>query len=156
MRRDGEGTVIRLERGDVVWGIDPFKSNAPDPGGPRGSEGPNGPLVRPWLVISTDAVPFHPEQYLCVTLTTRAWHDDAVPIPKSNWEVGGAPGATSVLPWSVSAIKHQFLDTTGECGGMDESPPDDPPPGFQGSIATEVVDRVTRQLVAYLEGTLVT
>lgn len=63
---DGETQPV-YERGDIVYGADPFKGD--DAG-------------RPWLVISNHADrPFHGEQYLVVTLTTKSWLDGLVEIP---------------------------------------------------------------------------
>lgn len=152
MIRDAEEGIARFERGDVVWGIDPFKR---DSDGNEDDDGTGGLVPRPWLVISTQSVPFHPEQYLCLTLTTRTWHDEAIPIPRSGWVVGGAPESTSVLPWSVAAIKHDLLDTTGELvARLDISAVDEPQNGFQGRLEHDLVDAVTRRLIGYLEGTL--
>ena len=51
----GEGTPI-FERGDVVYGDDPFK----------GEED-----ARPWLILSNhEGRPFYGEQYIAVTLTS--------------------------------------------------------------------------------------
>jgi hypothetical protein len=50
-----------FERGDVVFGADPFK---------RAEAG------RPWLVLSNhEGRAFHGEQYIAVTLTTKSWMD---------------------------------------------------------------------------------
>ncbi len=47
-----------FERGDVVYGDDPFKTDE---------------AARPWLVVSNhEGRPFHGEQYLALTLTTRS------------------------------------------------------------------------------------
>lgn len=64
--------------------------------------------------MSTHAVPYHPEQYLCFTLTTKTWYESAIPLTQDCWVEGGSPANTSIMPWSISAIKHDYLDTTGE------------------------------------------
>jgi len=93
MRRDADGEIVAFERGDVVWGVDPFKQDSHGT-----TESPDGGVApRPWLVISTEAVPFHPEQYLCLTLTTRTWHEDAIPLAADDWVAGGAPAESSIL-----------------------------------------------------------
>lgn len=155
MIRDADGNIIRFERGDVVWGIDPFKRDSESNEVDDRSTGSGRITPRPWLVISTESVPFHPEQYLCLTLTTRTWHDEAIPVSSSNWVVGGAPEATSVMPWAVAAIKHDLLDTTGELVDLLDTPTDaDPENGFQGRLERDFVDEVSRRLIGYLEGTL--
>lgn len=156
MRRDSDGEIGVFERGDVVWGIDPFKQ---DPSAESGSElGVLSP--RPWLVISDEDVPFHPEQYLCVTLTTRTWHDESIPLTTSDWLDGGSPTAAAILPWSVSAIKHEYLDTTGSLVARlasitdDASTDRDSTNGYQGRLDSGVVDAVTRTLTSYLAATM--
>lgn len=154
MIRDSDGTITSFDRGDVVWGIDPFKreeSTAPDtsPSAP-----PAGVTPRPWLVLSTDSVPFHPAQYRCATLTSRTWHDDAMPIDTADWDTGRAPTSVSVLPWSVATIKHEFFDTTGELvGRRSTSSIADARDGFQGHLSAAVVDTVVNRLIGYLSQT---
>ena len=61
----GPNTVC--EPGDVVYRENPFK----------GTE-----AARPWLVISNhEGRPFHGDQYVTLTLTTRTWHDGLLAIP---------------------------------------------------------------------------
>lgn len=153
MRRDGDGSVAEFERGDVVWGIDPFKQDSAV--GDERADRSSGVAPRPWLVVSTEAVPFHPEQYLCVTLTTRTWHDESVPIPEDGWIDGGAPEGTAVMPWTVTAVKHEYLDTTGELVDRLDSPDDEVTgDGYQGRLRPDIVDTVTETLVAYLGASL--
>lgn len=154
MKRDDGGDIVAFERGDVVWGIDPFKQDPFSDDQPQGDD--DGVAPRPWLVISTEAVPFHPEQYLCVTLTTRTWHEDSIPLTETSWEEGGAPEETSIMPWSVSAIQHEFLDTTGELMVRLGAIPDDeiPENGYQGQLKPDLVNAVTRQLIEYLDDSL--
>lgn len=46
-----------FERGDVVYGVDPFETDA---------------SARPWLILSNhEGRPFHGDQYIALTLTTR-------------------------------------------------------------------------------------
>lgn len=148
MKRDGD-EIVAFDRGDVVWGIDPFKSN----------DGGSGIVPRPWVVISDESVPFHPEQYRCVTLTSRTWHERSIPIDDDDWLEGGAPETSAILPWSVSAIKHDLLDTTGELVAAIDGGPSDGikrSDGYQGCLKRSVLDDATNHLVGYLEGTLET
>ena len=153
MIRDAEGTIVEYERGDVAWGIDPFKKDST-----AGDDEPGDSVVpRPWRVISTESVPFHPEQYRCVTVTTRSCHDDAVPLTDESWEEGGAPEETSLMPLAAAAIKHDYLDTTGELNARLADPLDDSlTNGFQGRLTADVVDRVTSHLVGYLQNSMST
>jgi hypothetical protein len=66
------------ERGDIVLGEDPFNS---------------GEAGRPWVVVSNhEGRPFHGEQYIALTLTTKSWLDGLVEIPEDAWLRGGTPG----------------------------------------------------------------
>ena len=54
-----EEPIPVFERGDVVYGADPFKSTG---------------AGRPWLVLSnSEGHPFHGEQYIALTLTSKSW-----------------------------------------------------------------------------------
>lgn len=155
MKRDDEGAIVAFDRGDVVWGIDPFKQEQGDDDDQLTGE-TDGVAPRPWLVSSTDAVPFHPEQYLCLTLTTRTWHDDSIPVATADWKEGGAPKDTSIMPWSIAAIQHEFLDTTGELVEQLNDIPDDEVPdnGYQGQLKPSIVNKATRRLIDYLDESL--
>jgi mRNA interferase MazF len=59
-----------FERGDVVFGADPFKGDE---------------AARPWLILSNfEGRPFHGDQYMALTLTTKSWMDGLVEIPKES------------------------------------------------------------------------
>lgn len=141
------------ERGDVVWGVDPFRST--NGSGDDSSGSGSLPTPRPWLVLSDDTTPFHPEQYLCLTLSSRTWYDESISIADDHWLRGGVPVSSVILPWSVAAIQHDHLDTTGELVGQLHSldDPDSRTDGYQGRLAPEIVDAATRQLRAYLTAT---
>lgn len=85
-----------FERGDVVYGDDPFK----------GTED-----ARPWLVLSNhEGRPFYGEQYIPVTLTTKSWMDGLLNIPAESWLRGGTPDKSRVVPWGVQSIGHEDID----------------------------------------------
>lgn len=106
------------EPGDVVYGDDPFK----------GSED-----ARPWLVISNhEGQPFHGEQYIALTLTTKSWHERFVEIADSDWVRGGTPEQSRIVPWGVQSLGSHDIDY------------------WQGTLAEEVVDRAIRSFVDYL------
>jgi hypothetical protein len=111
---------------------------------------------RPWLIIGDESVPFYPDQYLCMTLTTRTWHEESIPISDASWEEGGAPKETYIMPWSVSAIQHKFLDTAGELmTRLDVVPEDEVPEnGYQGRLEPDIVNTATRSLIEYLDVSL--
>lgn len=85
-----------FERGDVVYGADPFK----------GEED-----ARPWLILSNhEGRPFHGEQYIAVTLTTKSWLDGLIAIPEKSWLRGGTPEESRVVTWGVQSIDHEDID----------------------------------------------
>lgn len=73
------------ERGDVVWAADPFRES--DAG-------------RPWLVVGGSATPFHGDQFICVAITSRGYHEEAVSLQNA-----GLPQESYAMPWSVSTIE---------------------------------------------------
>jgi len=73
-----------FERGDVVYGADPFKSEGD---------------ARPWLIFSNhEGRPFHGEQYISVTLTTKSWMDGLIDISEESWLRGGTPDESRIVP----------------------------------------------------------
>jgi mRNA-degrading endonuclease toxin of MazEF toxin-antitoxin module len=111
---------MSYDRGDVVWGPDPFKS---------------GEAPRPWLVLNNDTHPFGDEESMTVTLTTTA-HDGAVAIDDSDWIGGGMPRQSYASPWVVASPKHasgvrrqgrlteSFVQTVVDALGSYLAPPD--------------------------------
>lgn len=112
------GETPIFERGDVVYGDDPFK----------GGEG-----ARPWLGISNhDGRPFHGEQYIVVTRTTKSWLDGLIEIPAERWCRGGTPDESRIAPWGVQSIGHEDIEF------------------WQGRLDSELVEQVVAALVAEL------
>jgi len=92
---DEEATPI-FERGDVVYGDDPFK----------GEED-----ARPWLVLSNhEGRPFYGEQYVVLTLTSNAWMDGLMDIPEGGWLRGGTPNKSRISPWGVQSTDHEDIE----------------------------------------------
>jgi len=83
------------DRGDVVFGHDPFNDRA---------------TPRPWLVLSDEYHPFYGEQYVAVTLTSKSYHDGFVPIDDADWIRGGTPAESAVVPWGLASPDHDDLD----------------------------------------------
>lgn len=106
------------ERGDVVVATDPFRDDE--------SAG------RPFLVVSTDETPFHGEQYIAFALTTRTWHDERIPLEGAHWMDGGGPESSSIMPWSVNAVRTEWVNYR------------------QGTLHEDVVDRAAERVVTYL------
>ena len=67
---------MKYDRGDVVFGADPFD---------------NDKDARPWLIISDDSHPFYGEQYVSLTLTSKMWYDDGFELCDDDWIRGGMP-----------------------------------------------------------------
>lgn len=97
---------MTFERGDVVWDADPWNDrDAP----------------RPWLVVSGPEHPFHGEQYVALTLTTKTYHDGTVPIARDDWIEGGAPERSFVVPWGVASPKDADLNDDRYVGHLSAS-----------------------------------
>ncbi|PGF17085.1 growth inhibitor [Natrinema sp. CBA1119] len=99
---------MTYNRGTIVYGDDPFK-------GPE--------MARPWLVLNTAEMPFHGDQYICLTLSTKTWYDERIPIDDTDMVNGGLPDESAILPWSVMAIDAAAIDR--ELGTLDEAVVDD-------------------------------
>lgn len=104
-----------FERGDVVFGDDPFMGEDD---------------ARPWLILSNhEDRPFHGEQYIALTLTTKSWLDGLIDIPAERWLRGGTPAASRIVPWGVQSIDREDIDY------------------WQGRLDDELVDRAVAALV---------
>lgn len=109
-----------FERGDVVFGDDRFK----------GEE-----ATRPWLILSNfEGRPFHGDQYIALTLTTKSWMDGLVDIPAESWLRGGTPRESRIVPWGVQSLDSEDIDT------------------WQGRLDEAVVKEAVAALVGELEG----
>lgn len=108
-----------FDRGDVVYGDDPFKSEED---------------ARPWLILSNhEGRPFHGEQYIALTLTSKSWMDGLIPIPEESWVRGGTPDESRLVPWAVQSIARKDIDF------------------WQGRLARDIVDRAVAALVEELQ-----
>jgi mRNA interferase MazF len=108
-----------FQRGDVVYGDDPYK----------GEED-----ARPWLVLSNhEGRPFHGEQYIALTLTTKSWMDGLIAIPEESWLRGGTPDESRIVPWSVQSIDHEDIDF------------------WQGRLDSRLVDKAVTTLIEELQ-----
>lgn len=80
-----------IDRGEVVWAPDPFKTDGGNP--------------RPWLVVSGEQVPYAEEESIAVAFTTQSHHPGSFAVPSKAW-IRGEPGQGShVLPWTVATLK---------------------------------------------------
>lgn len=108
---------MTYRRGDAVEASDPF------------TERESG---RPFLIASTDSHPFAGEQYVALTLTTKAWYDGTVPLAEEDFVEGGVPRDSSVVPWGIASPAHG--DVTDWFGRVDQA----------------VVDEAVTELIGYL------
>lgn len=108
---------MTYERGSIVFADDPFKGDD---------------ASRPWLIIGTDETPFHGEQYIALTLSTKTWYDERVPIDDDDLVDGGLPKSSSILPWAVASVEATRIDRE------------------LGVLAEGIVDEVTGQLGSYI------
>lgn len=91
----GEDTPV-FERGDVVYGDDPFKNDG---------------AARPWLILTNHkGRPFHGEQYIALTLTSKSWMDGLIEIPEESWVRGGMPDVSRIVPWGVQSVDREDID----------------------------------------------
>lgn len=92
----GSAETPIYEPDDIVYGNDPFK----------GEE-----AARPWLVLSNhEERPFHGEQYIALTVTTKSWLDGLLEIPDDAWIYGGTPKDSRIAPWGVQSLSHTDID----------------------------------------------
>nr|WP_247382159.1 type II toxin-antitoxin system PemK/MazF family toxin [Halorientalis brevis] len=90
-----------FQRGDVVYGDDPFKGDA---------------AARPWLILSNhDGRPFHGEQYIALTLTSKSWMDGLIEIPAASWLRGGTPEESRIVRGACNQSTTR-ISTSGKAG----------------------------------------
>ena len=105
--------------GNIVYGDDPFKGEEE---------------ARPWLILSNhEDRPFHGEQYIALTLTTKSWLDDLIEIPEESWIRGGMPDDSRIVPWGVQSVSRDDIDF------------------WQGRLDAELVDTAVTALVDELQ-----
>ncbi|MFC4542513.1 type II toxin-antitoxin system PemK/MazF family toxin [Halosolutus amylolyticus] len=108
---------MKYERGDVVEAGDPFNEETSS---------------RPFAIVNTEAHPFDGDQYVAVTVTTRTWYDETIPLTDDDFLDGGLPKRSFLVPWGVVSLAHDdILDWSGRI----QHPP---------------LDETVEQLTAYL------
>lgn len=76
-----------LERGDIIWGIDPLSEKG-----------------RPLLILGTPRFPNHGLQLITVLISTKTYHEESLTLRDDDYE-GEALGERShVLPWSFATL----------------------------------------------------
>ena len=87
--------------GDVVWGPDAFHDD--DPRLTLGS-------VRPWLVVSNEALPGHGTQYVCCGLTHNlAGVESFLAIYSNDWEKGGTTEPSQIDTETLFTMKQRWI-----------------------------------------------
>lgn len=80
-----------LERGHVVLGPDPFRSD--------------DDATRPWVVVNDERHPFDKQQYVVMGLTTRTRYDERIPLDEEGFRYRSAPRDSSIVPHAVASLK---------------------------------------------------
>ncbi|WP_123622086.1 PemK-like protein [Halorubrum sp. CSM-61] len=78
-----------LERGDVVWGIDPLSDKG-----------------RPMLVLGTPQFPNHGVQLITVLISTMAYHEQWLTLRDDDYEGDPLGKRSHVLPWSLATLNN--------------------------------------------------
>lgn len=99
---------VEYEARDVVQASDPFKP---------------GSVSRPFVVVNTADHPFHGEQYIALTLTTKTWHDETIPLTEDDFVDGVLPKQSFVVPWSLNSLQDSDIETY--LGRLSASPVDE-------------------------------
>ncbi|MFB6296875.1 MAG: hypothetical protein ABEH66_08585 [Halobacteriales archaeon] len=98
------------ERGEIVWHPAVFAD-----------------YERPFLVVSTDAHPFHGEEYVALAISTTDVAS-AIQIEQVDWAIGALPKESYVKPWNPVILKETDIATTA------------------GALYQDVVDRAVDHL----------
>lgn len=120
----------RYDVEDVVWTVDPFKLGAD--------------VSRLFAIVSTRTHPFEDEQFIGVTVTTTE-HLVAHPLEDRNWETGGTPEQSYILPLSIHTPRAANIQ---------------PPPGYeniddpwQGRLTADFMENIIEEIVWTLRKT---
>ena len=109
-----------VSRGDVVWAPDPFETETGNP--------------RPWVIVSTDRLPYAGEESIGVAFTTQSHHQGSFLVPSEAWLSGEPTTQSYVLPWTVATMKDDVHVA-----------------GIQGTVTDAFIERVTDALVSYVD-----
>lgn len=110
-----------FQRGEVVWGLDPFKAYAKDEPEPE----------RPFLVLSNETHPFAERQFAGVALSTTR-RVEAVALDSDDWTAGGLPAQSYAYPWLLVTRDHADIASV------------------YGRLRPTIVNHVFDHLVGYL------
>lgn len=76
-----------LERGNIIWGTDPLSDKG-----------------RPMLVLGTPRFPNHGLQLITVLVSTKAYHEESLPLRDDDYEGDPLGKRSYVLPWSLATL----------------------------------------------------
>ncbi|WP_136716876.1 hypothetical protein [Halorientalis salina] len=101
MTETDEFDPTALDRGTVVWCLDPFKFDSEESGERDNADEESLP-GRPVVIANTPDHPFAGEQYIGLSLTTRTWYaDQLVEVTEEAWLDGGTTHRSYLIPWSI-------------------------------------------------------
>jgi mRNA interferase MazF len=69
---------------------------------------------------------------LSLTLTTRTWYEETLPVSPDDFGAGGVPAESSIVPWGVSSPAHDDIRD------------------WFGRLEDDVVNEAVEQFVGYL------
>lgn len=84
------------------------------------------------MISNLEGKPFHGDQYIALTLTTRTWLDGVVDVPNTAWIRGGTPEPSRIVPWGVQSLDAADIDR------------------WQGTVAEDLVEDAVAVLVREL------
>ncbi|WP_042664199.1 type II toxin-antitoxin system PemK/MazF family toxin [Haloferax sp. ATB1] len=76
-----------LERGDIIWASDPLSEKG-----------------RPMVILGAPQLPNHGTQLITVLLSTKAYHEEALPLRDDDYEGDPLGKRSHVLPWSIVTL----------------------------------------------------
>ena len=76
-----------VERGDIVWGIDPLSEKG-----------------RPMLVLGIPRFPSHGRQLITVLVSTKTYHEESITLRDDDYEGDPLGERSHVLPWSLVTL----------------------------------------------------
>jgi mRNA-degrading endonuclease toxin of MazEF toxin-antitoxin module len=76
-----------LERGDIVWASDPLSEKG-----------------RPILVLGAPRFPTHGVQLITVLISTKTYHEAALPLRNDDYEGDPLGERSHALPWSLATL----------------------------------------------------
>lgn len=91
-----------------------------------------------FCVISTRTHPFEDEQFIGVTLTTTD-HSLAHPLRPRDWDIGGTPEQSYVLPLSIHTPRASTIRAPTEYEDIMDP--------WQGTIATGLLEKIIDEIV---------